>query len=83
MQPAQSGPGNIDFDWLKQGMRGAWMAGDFGQIARLSSPAAEAFVDRLRIQPGARVLDVACGTENLAIPAAPNNCPIPMPTSML
>ncbi len=57
-------------DQLKQGMRGAWMAGDFGQIARYSAPAAEAFVDRLHIQSGARVLDVACGTGNLAIPAA-------------
>jgi SAM-dependent methyltransferase len=51
-------------------MRGTWIAGDFGQIARYTSQSAEAFVDRLQIQPGARVLDVACGTGNLAIPAA-------------
>jgi len=65
MQPAQ-----IDFDQIKQRMRGAWMAGDFGQIARYSAKFAEEFVDRLPIQPGTRVLDVACGTGNLAIPAA-------------
>jgi ubiquinone/menaquinone biosynthesis C-methylase UbiE len=65
MQPAQ-----IDFDQIKQRMRGAWMAGDFGQIARYSSKFAEEFVDRLQIQPGTRVLDVACGTGNVAIPAA-------------
>ena len=65
MQPAQ-----IDFDQIKQRMRGAWMAGDFGQIARYSAKFAEEFVDRLQIQPGTRVLDVACGTGNLAIPAA-------------
>jgi SAM-dependent methyltransferase len=65
MQPAESG-----LDQLKQRMRSAWMAGDFGQIARYSSHSAEEFVDRLGIQPGARVLDVACGTGNLAIPAA-------------
>jgi SAM-dependent methyltransferase len=57
-------------DQLKQRMRSTWMAGDFGQIARYSAPAAEAFVERLQIQTGARVLDVACGTGNLAIPAA-------------
>jgi ubiquinone/menaquinone biosynthesis C-methylase UbiE len=65
MQPAQNG-----LDQLKQRMRGTWMAGDFGQIARYSAKTAEAFVDRLQIQPGALVLDVACGTGNLAIPAA-------------
>ena len=31
---------------------------------------AENFVDRLAISVGARVLDVACGTGNIAIPAA-------------
>jgi ubiquinone/menaquinone biosynthesis C-methylase UbiE len=65
MQPAPT-----SFDQLKQRMRGTWMAGDFGQIARYTAQCAERFVDRLQIQPGARVLDVACGTGNLAIPAA-------------
>lgn len=51
-------------------MRSTWMAGDFGVVARTISGAAEEFIDRLNIQPGARVLDVACGTGNLAIPAA-------------
>ncbi|MGB6943812.1 MAG: class I SAM-dependent methyltransferase [Bryobacteraceae bacterium] len=65
MQAAQ-----IGLDQLKQRMRGAWMAGDFGQIARYSAKSAEEFVDRVPMEPGARVLDVACGTGNLAIPAA-------------
>ncbi len=65
MQTAESG-----IDQLKQGMRTTWMAGDFGQIARYTAKCAEAFVDRLKIQPGMRVLDVASGTGNLAIPAA-------------
>lgn len=65
MQPAHTG-----LDQLKQRMRATWMAGDFGQIARYSAHSAEEFVDRLQIQPEARVLDVACGTGNLAIPAA-------------
>lgn len=47
-----------------------WMAGDFGRIALFSAAEAESFVGRLGIAPGARVLDVACGTGNLAIPAA-------------
>ncbi len=65
MQPAADGLGK-----LKQRMRQTWMAGDFGQVARYSARCAAEFVDRLDIQSGARVLDVACGTGNLAIPAA-------------
>jgi SAM-dependent methyltransferase len=47
-----------------------WMAGDFGRIAIFQTAYGEQFVERLGILPGARVLDVACGTGNLAIPAA-------------
>ncbi len=47
-----------------------WSAGDFGEIARFSAAEAENFVSRLPIPVGARVLDVACGTGNIAIPAA-------------
>jgi SAM-dependent methyltransferase len=60
----------INFEQLKQRMRGTWMAGDFGQIAQYSAKGAEEFVNRLAISRGMPVLDVACGTGNLAIPAA-------------
>jgi SAM-dependent methyltransferase len=59
-----------EFDALKKNLRGIWMAGDFGQIARYSAKEGEDFVNRLPIGPGMRVLDVACGTGNLSIPAA-------------
>jgi len=55
---------------LKRGMQATWMAGDFGQIAKYSEKGAEEFVGRLNIRPECKVLDVACGTGNLAIPAA-------------
>jgi SAM-dependent methyltransferase len=55
---------------LKERMRATWMAGDFGKIAEYSAKEAEGFVDLLGITPGMHVLDVACGTGNLAIPAA-------------
>jgi SAM-dependent methyltransferase len=59
-----------DFAQLKSGLKAAWMAGDFGKIANLISGEAEKFIGRTKIQPGDRVLDVACGTGNTAIPAA-------------
>jgi len=60
----------LSVEALKDMMRSTWMAGDFGQIAKYSAPEAEAFVQRLPIEPGMRVVDVGCGTGNLAIPAA-------------
>lgn len=55
---------------LKEKMRATWMAGDVGKIAEYSAKDAARFVESLGITPGMRVLDVACGTGNLAIPAA-------------
>ena len=55
---------------LKTKLRATWIAGDFGQIARFYTDQAEDFINRLDLKPGMKVLDVACGTGNLAIPAA-------------
>ena len=57
-------------DRLKSTLKTTWMAGDFGEIAKFAANEAETFVGRLRIRPGFKVLDVACGTGNTAIPAA-------------
>jgi SAM-dependent methyltransferase len=55
---------------LKAKLKATWMAGDFGQIAKVIEGCAQDFIDRLELSPGARVLDVACGSGNLAVPAA-------------
>src|SRR5208283_5455977 len=64
----QTGPAHID--QLKQQMKATWMAGDFGRIAKYTEAEGERFIERLHIQPGVELLDIACGTGNLSIPAA-------------
>jgi ubiquinone/menaquinone biosynthesis C-methylase UbiE len=59
-----------EMDALKTKLRATWMAGDFGQIAKFYVNEAEAFINRLGLKPGQKLLDVACGTGNLALPAA-------------
>lgn len=59
-----------DLDALKTKLKATWMAGDFGLIAKSYETGAADFVHRLQLTPDAQVLDVACGTGNLSIPAA-------------
>jgi SAM-dependent methyltransferase len=60
----------IETDPLTARTRATWMAGDFGKIAESYAPGAAEFITRLNFRPSDRVLDVACGTGNLAVPAA-------------
>ena len=57
-------------DPLTARARSVWTGGDFLPIARSFAPGAEEFIARLALRPGESVLDVACGTGNLALPAA-------------
>lgn len=67
MQSTQMTP---EMETLKGKLRGMWIAGDFGEIAKAIEDGAVEFVGRLDLKPGMRVLDVACGTGNTALPAA-------------
>jgi SAM-dependent methyltransferase len=68
-EPEMSHPA-IDINALKGRLKATWMAGDFGLIAKSYESGAAEFVRRFGLSPGMQVLDVACGTGNLALPAA-------------
>jgi ubiquinone/menaquinone biosynthesis C-methylase UbiE len=60
-----------ELDQMKQGVRATWAAGDYPAIAqRQLWPVGERVVQRVAVQRGEEVLDVACGTGNAALRAA-------------
>lgn len=59
-----------EMETLKSKLKTTWSAGDFSEVAKHIETTAESFVERLDIKPGMKVLDVACGSGNLAIVAA-------------
>lgn len=59
-----------ELEALKAKLKATWTAGDFDKIAQIYAPGAADFIARLALKPGARVLDVACGSGNLSFPAA-------------
>lgn len=61
---------------VKARQKATWEAGDFGQIARTIENVAEEFMARQPLPRGSQVLDVACGTGNLAVIAARQGCSV-------
>jgi SAM-dependent methyltransferase len=70
MNPSEPPVPEIPIQRIKDSMRTTWMAGDFGVVAKTVAGSADAFIGRLSLPPGTRVLDIACGTGNTAIPLA-------------
>jgi SAM-dependent methyltransferase len=54
----------------REGLRTVWSAGDWPSFAHLVWEVGEKLVDRVGVEPGDDVLDIACGTGNAAIRAA-------------
>ena len=55
---------------IKSKMKAAWSDGDYDTFSRFMSTGANIILDEWQIQPGARLLDVACGSGQTALPAA-------------
>lgn len=55
---------------LKARLKAAWNTGDYGRFATYLEPGALEFLARIPIKPGDRLLDVACGAGQVAVPAA-------------
>jgi SAM-dependent methyltransferase len=55
---------------LKTRLKATWEAGDYAHFATYLLPGALEFLERLAIWPGIKMLDVACGAGQIALPAA-------------
>ena len=55
---------------LKTRLKNIWMAGDYDRFSRYMEGGARDFYERLQFKPGCRLLDVGCGSGQLALIAA-------------
>ena len=59
-----------EMDSVKARLKSIWTAGDYDRFSRYMEGGAREFYERLNIAPGCRLLDVACGSGQLALMAA-------------
>lgn len=59
-----------DVESMKSRLKTIWMAGDYDRFSRYLETGAREFYERLQVAPGCRLLDVGCGSGQLALMAA-------------
>jgi len=64
------GPWPAEVATLKSRLRSIWNAGDYDRVSRYTQFEAEGFYHRLSVPPGSSLLDIACGSGQLALIAA-------------
>jgi SAM-dependent methyltransferase len=67
---AKEAQSTTELDQLKARLKSIWMTGDYDLFSRYMEKDAEIFFQRLGIKPGTRLLDVGCGSGQLALIAA-------------
>src|SRR5215472_10236422 len=64
----------LSLEELKTRQQKTWSSGDYGKIAWLTVPLADALCESAGLRPGSAVLDVATGTGHVALAAARRFC---------
>ena len=59
-----------DMQALKDRLKATWQSGDYGHFAQYLERGALDYLARLNVAPATRMLDVACGAGQIAVPAA-------------
>lgn len=59
-----------EMEALKTKLKATWNSGDYGTFATYMEPGALQLLDEWQISPESRLLDIACGAGQIAIPAA-------------
>jgi ubiquinone/menaquinone biosynthesis C-methylase UbiE len=60
----------VDYEAVKSVQREVWSKGDFAKIASRMAIVGESLCEAVEVTPGDRVLDVACGSGNVALAAS-------------
>ena len=66
----------LSFEEVKTRQQKTWSSGDYGKVAWITVPLAEALCDAVGLRPGSAVLDVATGTGHVALAAARRFCAV-------
>lgn len=59
-----------EMEALKARLKATWECGEYGHFAEYLERGALAFLERMGVAPGTRMLDVACGAGQISVPAA-------------
>src|SRR5262245_38794961 len=59
-----------EIESLKSRLQKTWMAGDYDRFSRYMEDGARQYYERLEIPPGAKLLDIGCGSGQLALMAS-------------
>ncbi len=60
----------LEIDGMKERLKQTWMAGDYDRFSRYMEQGARIFYEQLDVPAGCQLLDVACGSGQVALWAA-------------